>query len=166
MEESSPHDVTDISKVTMSSHTDAVYAVCAHYDGESKMLTVVSGAGDDRAYLHFVSPAQLDTPSVQTIPLCHPHTDSISSVAINNDFVGEDVSGKMQKKLIAVGSYDGAIVLYDAVDGALVKVLEGPSDVEWCCFHPKGGTVSLIVCLWCCIICSCCFAKTAFVSSK
>jgi hypothetical protein len=24
----------------------------------------------------------------------------------------------------------------------LVKVLEGPSDVEWCCFHPKGGTVS------------------------
>ena len=134
--------ILDVSKVTVSSHSDAVYAVCAHYDTESQMLSIVSGAGDDCAYLHFVSPNN-KSPIVKTVPLSHPHTDSISAVAINNAFVDNDVSGKPQKKLVAVGSYDGAIVLYDAIDGGLVKVLEGPSDVEWCCFHPKGGTVSL-----------------------
>ena len=136
--------IVDVSKTTMTSHNDAVYAVCAHYDNESNVLSIVSGAGDDRAYLHFVAATGNGT-EVKTIPLVHPHTDSISTVAINNDFVMKDVSGKPQKKLVAVGSYDGAIVLYDAIDGSLVKVLEGPSDVEWCCFHPKGGTVSFVL---------------------
>ena len=70
-----------------------------------------------------------------------------------------DVGGKLQKNLVAVGSYDGSIVLYNADDdnadddttnsntqqlqgiGKLVQVLEGPSDVEFLTFHPKGGTV-------------------------
>ena len=139
--------IADVSKATMASHNDAVYAVCAHYDNESNILSIVSGAGDDRAYLHFVTAngTATSSPEVKTVALVHPHTDSISTVAINNDFVMKDVSGKPQKKLVAVGSYDGAIVLYDAVDGTLVKVLEGPSDVEWCCFHPKGGTVSFFI---------------------
>jgi WD40 repeat protein len=138
-------EVPDVSKTTMTSHTDAVYAICADYDSESKVLSIVSGAGDDRAYLHFVAANTTngaDEPSVKSIPLSHTHTDSISAVSINNSFVNSDVGGKPQRKLVAVGSYDGAIVLYDAGDGSLVKVLEGPSDVEWCCFHPKGGTVS------------------------
>ena len=33
--------------------------------------------------------------------------------------------------------------MYDATTGKLVQVLEGPSDVEWATFHPKGGTVLL-----------------------
>ena len=144
------NNIVDMSKVTMTSHTDAVYAVCAHYDTESKLLSVVSGGGDDRAYLHLIYPSNnnnRNTDSTTTIPLSHPHTDSISAVSINNAHVNKDVSGKPQKKLVAVGSYDGSIVLYDALDGTLVKVLEGPSDVEWCCFHPKGGTVSFFFCI-------------------
>lgn len=137
-------DIADMSRVTMTSHTDAVYAVCAHYDTELTLLSVVSGGGDDRAYLHLIHPSTSMDSVHKTIPLSHPHTDSISAVAINNAHVMNDVSGKPQKKLIAAGSYDGSIVLYDAIDGTLVKVLEGPSDVEWCCFHPKGGTVSFI----------------------
>jgi WD40 repeat protein len=153
IKDSLPHDnemqtatttvVEDSSKFTLTPHKDAIYAICSHYDDESKMLSIVSGAGDDRAFLHFLS-SDSTVQQPTTIPLVHPHTDSISSVAINNAYVNSDVSGKPQKKLVAVGSYDGAIVLYDAVDGTLVKVLEGPSDVEWCCFHPKGGTVSLV----------------------
>ena len=46
-------------------------------------------------------------------------------------------------KLAAVGGYDGAIVLYDPDTGNKLKELEGPSDVEWLCFHPKGGSVLL-----------------------
>lgn len=67
---------------------------------------------------------------------------------------------------MAVGSYDGAIVVYDcsATDtaGTLVKTLEGPSDVEWCCFHPKGGTVSPFLLFTSCVcfvwLALCCFA--------
>ena len=88
--------------------------------------------------------------------MSHPHTDSISCVAFNTPYITNDVGGsKLQKNLIAVGSYDGSIVLYNADDnaddsntqqqqqgiGKLVQVLEGPSDVEFLTFHPKGGTV-------------------------
>jgi ribosome assembly protein SQT1 len=137
--------LVDRSNVTIASHGDAVYAVSARYDDASKILSIVSGAGDDRAFLHFVSPSNTDLdsppPAVRTIALSHAHTDSISCVAFNAPYVHADVGGKPQRSLIAVGSYDGSIVLYDAKDGGLVKALEGPSDVEWCCFHPKGGTV-------------------------
>jgi ribosome assembly protein SQT1 len=139
MNESEP--TVDVSKATISSHTDAVYAVSAWYDSTSKKLSIVSGAGDDRAFLHFVSPGD-GTPVVRTIPLSHAHSDSISTTAFNTEYIHSDVSGTPQRNLLAVGSYDGSIVLYDAENGELVKSLEGPSDVEWCCFHPKGGTVS------------------------
>lgn len=153
-DEQAAESIVDLSKLTITSHGDAVYAVSAYYDNSSKILSIVSGAGDDRAYLHLVSPSNHNDnipasndpttsqpPIVQTIPLSHAHTDSISCVAFNTAYIHNDVSGKPQRNLIAVGSYDGSIVLYDGQDGTLVKVLEGPSDVEWCCFHPKGGTV-------------------------
>ncbi|KAL3792554.1 hypothetical protein HJC23_005524 [Cyclotella cryptica] len=148
--------IVDQSKVTITSHGDAVYAVSAYYDNASKILSIVSGAGDDRAFLHFVSSSNNDNstaaashpPIVRTIPLSHAHTDSISCVSFNTPYIHSDVSGKPQRNLLAVGSYDGSIVLYDGKDGSLVKVLEGPSDVEWCCFHPKGGTKVLSILLF------------------
>jgi len=48
-----------------------------------------------------------------------------------------------QPQWLAVGGYDGAIVLYSAETGALQQTLEGPTDVECLAFHPKGGTVLL-----------------------
>ncbi len=137
-----PHhqQLPDQSKATFASHADAVYAVSTHYDPAGRVLTIASGGGDDRAYLHYVtSQAGQTMPVTTTVPLSHPHTDSVSCVALNLD-------AKPQANLVAVGSYDGAIAVYDCsaaedAAGALVKTLEGPSDVEWCCFHPKGGTV-------------------------
>jgi len=135
----------DQSKATFPSHSDAVYAIATHYDPTSHTLTIASGGGDDRAYLHYVTSqatgsSDSTTQVTKTVPLSHPHTDSISCVSLNLDM-------KPQAHLVAVGSYDGAIVVYDCsvadTAGILVKTLEGPSDVEWCCFHPKGGTVLL-----------------------
>lgn len=143
---SSRPPIIDQSRVTFTSHTDAIYALTSHYDNQSNTLTIVSGGGDDRAYLHLLSKTTVNDNQVQTktIPLGHPHTDSISCVGLNTMYITQDVSGVVQANHIAVGSYDGAIVLYSAVDGSLVHVFEGPTDVEWLRFHPRGGTVLLV----------------------
>ena len=166
---SSKVPIVDQSKATFTSHTDAIYAISSYYNPTTHTLSILSGGGDDRAYLHQVttSTSSSSTSGVQqhtnTISLSHPHTDSISCVAFNTPYITNDVGGKLQKNLVAVGSYDGSIVLYNADDnaddiaansntqqqqqqqgiGKLVQVLEGPSDVEFLTFHPKGGTVLL-----------------------
>jgi ribosome assembly protein SQT1 len=98
------------------------------------------------------------TTTSATVPLSHPHADSVSCLSFNSPYVDGDVSGKRQRELLAAGSYDGSIALYDVDDarrGAAsgagtaaaaadpVLVLEGPSDVEFVSFHPRGGTVLL-----------------------
>ncbi|EJK69486.1 hypothetical protein THAOC_09251 [Thalassiosira oceanica] len=129
----------DDSAASFATHADAVYAVDSHYDPATGTLYVASGGGDDRACLHAVSSAG----SKSSVPLSHPHTDSVSCVAFNAAHVGNDASGTPQRSLLAAGSYDGSIVLYDPSTGQLVRAMEGPEDVEWLSFHPKGGTVLL-----------------------
>eukprot|EP00571_Detonula_confervacea_P013391 CAMPEP_0172302202 /NCGR_PEP_ID=MMETSP1058-20130122/3944_1 /TAXON_ID=83371 /ORGANISM="Detonula confervacea, Strain CCMP 353" /LENGTH=490 /DNA_ID=CAMNT_0013012593 /DNA_START=158 /DNA_END=1630 /DNA_ORIENTATION=+ len=136
--------IIDQSKATFTSHTDAIYAIASHYDPSSHSLSIASGGGDDKAYLHQITTSN-GVQQTNTTALSHPHTDSISCVAFNTPFVTKDVSGKVQNNQLAVGSYDGSIVLYNAENnsGELLQVLEGPSDVEFLTFHPKGGTVLL-----------------------
>lgn len=127
--------IEDVSKVKIDAHNGPIYAVASHIDANMS-LTIVSGGGDDKAFLHKVAPDGTKA----TTPLSHPHTDSVSCVALNNAFISADLS--KTPKLAAVGGYDGAIVLYDPDTGKKLKEFEGPSDVEWVCFHPKGGLVS------------------------
>jgi len=125
----------DISIATITSHKPSpVYAIAAHHDGES--LSFVSGGGDDKAFLHILSS---DTKSTNTIPLEHKHTDSVSCVAINIKYANLTKT----PNYIAVGSYDGTIILYDPKHGHKIHVLDGPTDVEFLSFHPKGGSVLL-----------------------
>ncbi|KAL3763426.1 hypothetical protein ACHAWU_001999 [Discostella pseudostelligera] len=148
-EDSPSEPVIDQSKLTFSSHTDAVYAIASHYDSTSKILSIVSGGGDDRAYLHRINlnndaiSTSATSTTTTTIPLSHPHTDSISTVSFNTPYITSDTSGKLQANLIGIGSYDGSILLYNTLDGTKLCHLEGPSDVEFLTFHPKGGTVLL-----------------------
>mmetsp|Transcript_5237 Transcript_5237/g.11456 ORF Transcript_5237/g.11456 Transcript_5237/m.11456 type:complete len:543 (+) Transcript_5237:67-1695(+) len=143
--------VPDQSIATLKSHAGPVYAVATHFDASSGTLRIVSGGGDDRAYLHTVTTSSAATaaaggsssPKITTIPLSHAHTDSVSSVAINSQYVDQNAKGKASQHLIAVGSYDGTIILYDAHTGNKVQALDGPTDVEFVSFHPKGGTVVL-----------------------
>mmetsp|Transcript_6305 Transcript_6305/g.7269 ORF Transcript_6305/g.7269 Transcript_6305/m.7269 type:complete len:188 (+) Transcript_6305:32-595(+) len=127
----------DMSIQTISSHgTSSVYAVASHYDSTSNCLSMVTGGGDDKAFLH-----KLDTNnSLATIALDHAHTDSVSSVASNHKYISSDLT--KTPKYIAVGAYDGSIVLYNPDSGEKIKVLDGPTDVEFLSFHPKGGSVS------------------------
>jgi ribosome assembly protein SQT1 len=127
--------VVDMSRFQLSSHTDSVYAVAGYF--ENGQLSILSGGGDDKAYQYKISAA--NTPETQN--LSYQHTDTVSSVAYNIQYVGEDL--KKTPKLAAVGSYDGSIIIYDFDTTTQRLKLEGPSDVEWMSFHPKGGSVLL-----------------------
>ena len=146
--------IVDQSKATFHSHTDAIYAIASHYDVSSGTLSIASGGGDDRAYLHRIATSSVATADGNneqttsnntntTIPLSHPHTDSISCLSFNTPYITSDLSNQTQQNLLAVGSYDGSIILYDASSGSIHSTLEGPTDVEFVSFHPKGGTVLL-----------------------
>jgi ribosome assembly protein SQT1 len=159
--------VVDVSNSTFTSHSDSIYAVTSHYDTSTRTLIIASGGGDDRTYLHILQKggAHHLNDNSRTISLSHPHTDSVSCVALNSKYINADVSGIKQKELLAAGSYDGSIALYDIHDAQQqsllqssgggggdvqqkielnpILILEGPSDVEFITFHPKGGTVVL-----------------------
>mmetsp|Transcript_7450 Transcript_7450/g.13022 ORF Transcript_7450/g.13022 Transcript_7450/m.13022 type:complete len:490 (-) Transcript_7450:46-1515(-) len=132
--------VIDMSRFQLDSHTDSVYAVAAFV--ENGQVAILSGGGDDKAFQYKISTDSTTvppTPVVQNLP--YQHTDTVSSVAFNLAHVGEDL--KKTPRLAAVGSYDGSIIVYDPDTGTQRLKLEGPSDVEWISFHPKGGSVLL-----------------------
>jgi ribosome assembly protein SQT1 len=134
--------VEDTSRVKLATHTGPVFAVATHYSPKANALLILSGGGDDRAFLHHVGA------TTESKLLEHAHSDSVSSVAFNLEYLGDggndnDETLLKSPRLAAVGGYDGAIVLYDPDTGSKLQQLEGPTDVEWLCFHPKGGTVLL-----------------------
>jgi angio-associated migratory cell protein len=128
--------VPDMSQAQITSHTDHVYAVAAHLDPASGVLSILSGAGDDTCHLHKIAQGGSQ---VESKLLSHKHTDSVSCVAFNYHCRTNNEG----PKYAAVGGYDGAILIYDPDTGALLQPLEGPSDIEWLAWHPKGGTVLL-----------------------
>ena len=137
--------IQDMSICTLTSHQpSSVFTVDSYLDKETNVLNVISGGGDDKAYLHKVQLAQETTTTSSSTELNHPHTDSVSSVATNESLV----TGDLQKtpKYAAVGAYDGTIALYSPESGEKIHVLDGPTDVEFVAFHPKGGSVSIVYC--------------------
>jgi ribosome assembly protein SQT1 len=129
-------DVVDMSRFQIASHTDSVYAIAGHF--ENGQLSILSGGGDDKAF-HYKITTGMNVPEGKQLP--YQHTDTVSSVAYNLQYVGDDL--KKTPRLAAVGSYDGSIIIYDPDTGTQRLKLEGPSDVEWMSFHPKGGSVLL-----------------------
>jgi ribosome assembly protein SQT1 len=127
----------DMSRVNIASHAGPVYAVACHLANDR--LCVLSGGGDDKAYLHSVDATSSTPPVVQSVALSHPYTDTVSCVALNLPFVDDKTP-----KYAATGSFDGSIVVYSAETGQLLQTFEGPSDVEFLAFHPRGGAVLLV----------------------
>jgi ribosome assembly protein SQT1 len=126
--------IIEMSKSKVDSHTDAVYAVASFMQDDK--LSIISGGGDDKAVLH-----QVSSTGSASRNLSYNHADTVSCVAFNMAYVSADLA--KTPRLAAVGSYDGTIVLYDPDTAEQKLKLEGPSDVEWLCFHPKGGSVLL-----------------------
>ena len=141
----STEDVVDMSKTKIESHSDSVYAVSCFMskseNGSQQVLSVLSGGGDDKSFLHRIVADNNGTPTSSSLPLPFTHTDTVSCSAFNLDFVSADL--KKTPRLAAIGSFDGNILLYDPDSGEQKLRLEGPTDVEWLCFHPKGGSVLL-----------------------
>lgn len=129
------HDVVveDVSDLQLSTHTGPIYALAAHPTPQG--LVIVSGGGDDAAFLHHIRAEPT------SIRLSHAHKDSVAAVALNLAYIGDDLT--KTPPMLAVGGYDGAIIVYHPETGEKIRQLEGPTDVEWLAFHPKGGTVLL-----------------------
>jgi angio-associated migratory cell protein len=143
MKESSVEDMSNY-QIT-SAHVGPVYTIASYYNRTTQTLWMTSGGGDDKAYLHSISSSLSSPYQHESKLLQHVHTDSVSAVAFNVPYISSDMAdSKKNPRLLAVGGYDGAIVLYQADTGEHITQLEGPSDVEWFCFHPKGGTVLLV----------------------
>lgn len=138
-EEGASKVVKDMSIQTISSHRpSSVFTVASHMNKGTNMLTIISGGGDDRAFLHKLD----NNNNLSSMVLDHQHTDSVSCVATNESLVSDDLT--KTPKYVAVGAYDGNIILYDPDSGQKLHVLDGPTDVEFIAFHPKGGSVSSI----------------------
>ena len=96
--------------------------------------------------------------TVTTQQLAYQHSDSVSAVAfgsVSNTSTPTTTttpSTNTSNLLLAVGGYDGMIVLYDGTTGACLMNISnkeefrsnfaGPTDIEWLTFH-KTGTVLL-----------------------
>jgi angio-associated migratory cell protein len=89
--------------------------------------------------------------------LAYHHSDSVSAVAFGKlstptTTTTTTAPHQISTLLLAVGAYDGTILLYDGITGScLMNIINpdeyknnfvGPSDVEWLTFH-KTGTVLL-----------------------
>ncbi|CAB9527694.1 Angio-associated migratory cell protein [Seminavis robusta] len=135
--------IVDMAKVTISSHSDPVYAVACTTSTVDGTLRIVSGGGDDKAFWHDIPAAAVL--QVQSTPLesHYQFKDSVSSVASNSPYVAFDTTKPPNPEWMAVGGLDGSVVLFGP--GGKVLPLEGPSaDIEWLCWHPKGGNVLLV----------------------
>ena len=92
--------------------------------GEPGVL--LSGGGDDRAFLWRVGPGG----AVRVVAELAGHTDSVASVGFSHD-----------GQWAATGAYDGLVKLWDAGTGQCRRTLDGPGDVEWLDWHPKGNVL-------------------------
>jgi ribosome assembly protein SQT1 len=102
-------------------HTDAVYS--ASFNPADQNI-VVTGGGDDRAFLWKLSDADVMFELLG-------HTDTVTATGFNFD-----------GKLVATASMDGSVKVWRVDNGELVSTLDGPSDgIDWLRWHPKGNVL-------------------------
>jgi len=122
--------VVEEAALKLAAHGDAVYAVAlaerADADG-GRGLVALTGGGDDVAFL-----TRLDVDSSSSSTTClRGHTDSVTCVGFSWDAA-----------LCGTGSYDGSVRVWSTDDASLIQTLEGPGDVEWLEFHPRGDVLA------------------------
>lgn len=84
---------------------------------------VVSGGGDDHAYVW-----QLDTG--EQLAELDQHEDSVSAVRFSHD-----------GSLVATGAMDGRINVYNVDKRERCASLEGPNEIVWIDWHPRGNVL-------------------------
>lgn len=117
--EDQTREVEDSSWLRLAAHEDAVYAVCLRRVGAK--LVCVTGGGDDVARLSVAGETEEIT--------LRGHADSVTCASLSR-------SGE----LVATGSYDGTVRIWN-LGGNLERALEGPGEIEWLTWHPRGDVV-------------------------
>uniref|UniRef100_A0A7S3JVG8 Anaphase-promoting complex subunit 4 WD40 domain-containing protein n=1 Tax=Aureoumbra lagunensis TaxID=44058 RepID=A0A7S3JVG8_9STRA len=112
-------EIRDLSALKLTAHTDSVYAVALGQSLDGRLLAL-TGGGDDLGRLTHVGNSCIELTG---------HGDSVSSVAFSHDGA-----------LCATGGYDGVVQIWETT-GSLTKRIEGPGDVEWLRFHPRGDVI-------------------------
>jgi len=129
-EEDDDRLVVDMAHTVLNRHTDSVYVSAMHPTASN---VVVTGGGDDRAFLWTYDLSMAELPSEARVLSCvelSGHTDTVTSVGFNYDGTA-----------ILTAAYDGTVRTWDAATGALRLVLDGPEDVEWAQWHGKGNAI-------------------------
>ncbi len=103
-------------------HTDSVY--CVALAATEPATLAVTGGGDDVAYLWRVEDGK------DPVGKLDGHKDSVNAVAFSAD-----------ASLVATGGLDGMVRVWKCADASLVQSLEGPDEVEWLCWHPRGNVL-------------------------
>eukprot|EP01103_Thecamoeba_quadrilineata_P002298 TRINITY_DN12276_c0_g1_i1.p1 TRINITY_DN12276_c0_g1~~TRINITY_DN12276_c0_g1_i1.p1 ORF type:complete len:403 (-),score=77.09 TRINITY_DN12276_c0_g1_i1:125-1333(-) len=102
-------------------HTDSVYSASLNPIDQN---IIVTGGGDDRAFIWKVSDAEV-------LYELKGHTDTVTSTGFSFD-----------GKLVATGSMDGSVKIWRVDNGELVSTLEGPAEgIDWLRWHPKGNVL-------------------------
>ena len=124
-----PPPPPDMATQTFEGHTGPIYAVAIHPQNPQLMLT---GGGDDRAFFWQATTTSATASSADNaaghVTELANHGDSVNAVGFSSDGT-----------LAATGAYSGKILVWDAATRALLRTLEGPEDVEWMDWHPKGN---------------------------
>ncbi|KJE89409.1 hypothetical protein CAOG_00883 [Capsaspora owczarzaki ATCC 30864] len=110
----------DDSAGGFTEHSEPIYSVAIN---PANPTMIGTGGGDDVAYLWSRSDGSVIHKFVG-------HTDSVASVGFNFDGT-----------YFATGGLDGSVKVWNTVTGALVVELDGPDEVEWLSWHPKGNVL-------------------------
>ncbi|KAI8612859.1 WD40-repeat-containing domain protein [Chytriomyces sp. MP71] len=98
-------------------HKEPVYSVCVRED------VVVTGGGDDKAFVWSAS-------SGDVVRELAAHTDSVVACGFSAD-----------GQFLATGGMDGRVIVYQSFSGEQILLLEGPSEVTWLNWHPRGNAL-------------------------
>ncbi|TPX34400.1 hypothetical protein SmJEL517_g02975 [Synchytrium microbalum] len=110
----------DDSIAAFSDHQEPVYSVAIN---PTNPMMAMSGGGNDQSFLWRLDTGErlFDFPS---------HTDSVSDVKFSAD-----------GRFAASGSMDGKVHVLNPADGTLVNTLEGPNEITWLDWHPRGAVL-------------------------
>ncbi|KAJ3248915.1 hypothetical protein HDU78_009432 [Chytriomyces hyalinus] len=98
-------------------HKEPVYTVSMRDN------VVVSGAGDDKAFVWNASTGEV-------IRQLTSHTDSVVASGFSQD-----------GQFLATGGMDGRVYVYKSSSGDQILLLEGPDEVTWLNWHPRGNAL-------------------------
>ncbi|KAJ1332132.1 hypothetical protein BSLG_008951 [Batrachochytrium salamandrivorans] len=101
-------------------HREPIYAVALH---PTDPAIAATGGGDDRGYLW-----RIDTG--EKLYDLGVHSDSVVAIAFSND-----------GKYVASGGMDGKVLVFRVDGGHLEQSLEGPTEITWLNWHPKGNVL-------------------------